>query len=123
MAHSTIFVIEDDAVQRKALTLFLEGEGLTVRTFATARDFLESVEPSATGCVISDLRLSELSAIDLMREMTAKGFQMPVIICTGDSSPKAAEEMAVQGCYHFLIKPFEPAKLIRTILAALNYRL
>ncbi|MDR3449396.1 MAG: response regulator [Alphaproteobacteria bacterium] len=122
MAHPTVFVVEDDCLQRKALTSFLEYEGLPVRAFASARNFLENVEPTANGCLISDLWLDNMSAIDLMREMASKGFCIPVIICSGDSSLNVAAEATNHGCHDYLIKPFEPRRLVEAVLVALKHQ-
>jgi len=78
-----VFVIDDDASMRDAISRLLNAVGLTLQTFASAREFLNGKLPDVAGCVVLDVRLPGLSGLDLQREMVERGLHIPVVFITG----------------------------------------
>jgi FixJ family two-component response regulator len=66
-----VFVVDDDASIREALTSLIRSVGLGVETFGSAREFLNGQRPDAPGCLVLDVRLPGLSGLDLQRELAA----------------------------------------------------
>jgi FixJ family two-component response regulator len=65
-AETMVFVIDDDAAMREALQSFLRSVGLSVETFASAREFLTGQRPDVPACLVLDVRLPGLSGLDLL---------------------------------------------------------
>src|SRR4029450_5298985 len=82
-AGSVVFVVDDDTSMREALTSLVRSIGLTVEAFATAREFRSRRRSDAPSCLVLDVRLPGVSGLDLQRELTEAGEQIPIIFITG----------------------------------------
>ncbi|MEZ0307880.1 MAG: response regulator transcription factor, partial [Ramlibacter sp.] len=71
--RDTVFVVDDDAAVRDSLSLMLSLEGYPTATFASAEDFLASVQPHWRGCVIVDIRMPGMSGLDLQAKLAMSG--------------------------------------------------
>src|SRR6476660_1693405 len=78
-----VFVVDDDESIREALKSLISSVGLSVATFATAREFLQSRGPDVPGCLVLDVRLPGLSGLDLQRELASANIHTPIIFITG----------------------------------------
>lgn len=78
-----VFVVDDDVSMRNAISRLLNAVGLTVKTFASANEFLESKLPEVPGCVVLDVKLPDLNGLDLQREMVERGIHIPIVFITG----------------------------------------
>ena len=78
-----VFVVDDDLSIRDALTSLLRSVGLSIETFGSAREFLTRQPPDVPGCLVLDVRLPEVSGLDLQRELAAAQITMPIIFITG----------------------------------------
>ena len=78
-----IFVVDDDPAARNSLAALVKSRGLAVETFSSAEDFLAGYEPRKRGCLIADVRMTGMSGLDLLEQMSAKGLNVPVIVITG----------------------------------------
>jgi FixJ family two-component response regulator len=78
-----VFVIDDDASMRDAISRLLHAVGVPVQTFASAKEFLSKRLLDVPACVVLDVRLPGLSGLDLQREMVERGIHIPVIFITG----------------------------------------
>ena len=110
-----VFVIDDDASMRDAISRLLNAVGLAVRTFASARDFLSSGLPDAPGCVVLDVRLPGLSGLDLQRQMVEVGIHFPVVFITGHGDIPMSVQAMKAGAVEFLTKPFRDQDLIDAV--------
>ena len=82
-AETSVFVIDDDAGMREALQSLLRSVGLSVKTCASAREFLTGQRPDAPACLVLDVRLPGLSGLDLQRELSEAEMHTPIIFITG----------------------------------------
>lgn len=119
MAPRTVFIVDDDPAIRMSSERLLHSASLDVATFSSAREFLESYEPEMAGCVVSDIRMPEMSGIELLEELRDRACDIPVIVITGYADvPKAVSSMKA-GAVDFIEKPVPPQILLDRIRNAL----
>jgi len=115
-----VFVIDDDASMREAIGRLLRAIGLTVRTFGSAREFLSTRLPDIPACVVLDVRLPDLSGLDLQREMVERGIHVPVIFITGHGDIQMSVQAMKAGAVEFLTKPFRDQELIDAVRSGIH---
>jgi two-component system, LuxR family, response regulator FixJ len=118
--ESLVHVIDDDDAVRDSLEFLLTAAGIEVRTYVSAQAFLETLENSVSGCVITDVRMPEVSGIELLQRIQEMQLVLPVIVITGHGDvPLAVEAMKI-GAVDFLEKPFDDEVLLAAVRAALR---
>jgi FixJ family two-component response regulator len=115
-----VFVIDDDASMRDAISRLLNAVGLTVQTFASAREFLNGKLPDVAGCVVLDVRLPGLSGLDLQREMVERGIHIPVVFITGHGDIPMSVQAMKAGAVEFLTKPFRDQDLLDAVRSGIQ---
>ena len=115
-----IYVIDDDDAVRQSLEFLLKTAGMTVRGFEHAKAFLDLLPQVQQGCVITDVRMPEMSGIDLLSRLKDTNPELPVIVITGHGDISLAVETMKIGATDFLEKPFDDDQLIAAVRAALN---
>jgi two-component system, LuxR family, response regulator FixJ len=116
----TIFVVDDDEGVRNSLRFLLKSVGLTTRTLASAREFLDIYQPSHPGCLVLDVRMPGMSGLELQEQLNLRGATIPVIFITGHGDVPIAVEAMQHGAFDFLQKPFRDQDLIDRIQRALE---
>jgi two-component system response regulator FixJ len=115
-----VCVIDDDDALRDSLTFLLRMAQIDVVGFASAAAFLDGLSGTHASCVITDVRMPEMSGIDLLRRLKELKINVPVIVITGHGDvPMAVEAMKV-GASDFLEKPFDDEVLLASVRAALK---
>jgi len=117
---SVVHVIDDDEAVRQALAFQLGSAGIEVRTPESAVAFLEVAPTVQTGCIITDVRMPELSGIDLLRRLRELKLAVPVIVITAHGDIPLAVEAMRLGAADFLEKPFEDEVLLASVRSALD---
>src|SRR3569833_394697 len=120
-ATSTVFVVDDDDAVRKSLALLLQSAGLSVESFGSARNFLERYDPYAPGCVVLDVRMPEMTGLELQEYLNVHGAIVPVIFITGLADVPMAVEAMRPGAYDFLQKPFMDQDLLDRARRAIDH--
>ena len=115
-----IYVIDDDEAVRQSLEFLLKTAGHTVRSFETAKAFLEILPELRSGCIITDVRMPEITGIDLLRRVKAHHVDIPVIVITGHGDISLAVEAMKLGAVDFLEKPFDDDQLLTALKATLS---
>jgi FixJ family two-component response regulator len=115
-----VFVVDDDACVREALSGLLRSVGLRAQTFASAQEFLQLQRPDAAACLVLDVRLPGLSGLDLQRELTSVGERIPIIFITGHGDIPMSVRAMKAGAAEFLPKPFREQDLLDAIAHALD---
>ena len=115
-----VFVIDDDASMRNAVSRLFNAVGLTVQTFASAREFLAGRLPDVPGCAVLDVRLPGLSGLDLQREMVERGIHIPVIFITGHGDIPMSVQAMKAGAVEFLTKPFRDQDLLDAVRSGIQ---
>ena len=117
---AVVHVIDDDEAMRESLAFLLGAVGMEVRTYESALGFLDVAPKTEAGCVITDVRMPELSGVDLLRRLRELKLGIPVIVITGHGDvPLAVEAMKI-GALDFLEKPFDDEVLLASVRSALN---
>jgi two-component system response regulator FixJ len=117
---AVVHVIDDDEAIRHSLAFLMRSAGIGVRTYETAAAFLQIAPGLKSGCVITDVRMPEVSGIDLLRRLKELRIGVPVIVITGHGDvPLAVEAMKI-GAVEFLEKPFDDEILLSVVRSALN---
>lgn len=117
---STVFVVDDDASVRYALTALVEQEGLHVESFETAEAFLAACRPMPRSCAIVDIRMPGLDGMQLQSELSKRGLLLPVIFLTGHGDIPTSVRAIKAGAVDFLSKPVSGAVLLGSVQAALD---
>jgi FixJ family two-component response regulator len=114
-----IAVVDDDASIRKALARMLAASSFDVETYGSARDFLDSLELGPPDCLIVDLRMPDVSGLDLQRDLARTDIKIPTIVITGHDEPGLRERCRSAGAVAFLLKPLDPSTLIGMVNLAM----
>jgi two-component system response regulator FixJ len=117
---AAIYVIDDDEAARQSLEFLLKAAGLNVRSFESAQDFLDLLPEINSGCVITDVRMPNVTGIDLLRCIKQSGIDIPVIVITGHGDVSLAVEAMKIGAVDFLEKPFDDETLLAAVKTALS---
>jgi len=115
-----IYVIDDDDAVRQSLEFLLKTAGIAVRGFDSAKAFLEVLLQVRSGCVITDVRMPEITGIELLQRVKTTNPDLPVIVITGHGDISLAVEAMKLGAVDFLEKPFDDDLLLAAVRAALN---
>ena len=115
-----VHVIDDDAAVRDSLAFLLETADLLVRTYASAVEFLDAVPTMPHGCIVTDVRMPEMSGVDLAHRLKNLGVPDPVIVITGHADVPLAVEAMKAGVADFIEKPFDDEVILAAIRTALE---
>ena len=115
-----IYVVDDDAGMLRALTTLLATVGYEVSAFASAAEFLANMNSDRHGCVILDVRMPEMSGLELQQQLNRNGSILPVIFMTGHGDIPMAVQAMKAGAFDFLQKPFRDQDLLDRINTALK---
>jgi FixJ family two-component response regulator len=111
----TIAVVDDNPSTRQSLNRLLSAHGFRVQTFASAESFLEDIAKCEADCLLLDIHLGGISGIDLQRQLTSSGTDLPVIFMTALDDEDTRQEAFDVGCIAYLKKPFLAKLLIDAI--------
>jgi two-component system, LuxR family, response regulator FixJ len=116
----TIFVVDDDQAVRDSLRWLLESLRLKVETYASATEFLASGKPSRPGCLVLDVRMPEVSGLQLQEILAARRVRLPVIMITGHGDVSMAVRAMKFGALDFIEKPFNDQLFLECIQRGLQ---
>ena len=116
----TIFVVDDDESIRGALERLMRSVGLKVETFGSAREFLNAGGTRRTGILVLDVRMPEISGLELQKQLAASGVEIPVIFISAHEDSQAVEMALAAGAVTFLYKPFDDHDLLAAIYRAVD---
>ena len=118
--ETTVYVVDDDPSVRAGLSRLLQSMGLTVKTFASAREFLEQAVAEEPGCLIVDLRMPAMNGLELQEQLMTRNLNLPVIFLTGYGTVPASVRAMKRGAVDFLEKPVDDQVLLDAIYQALE---
>jgi two-component system, LuxR family, response regulator FixJ len=119
-AENTVHVIDDDQAVRESLAFLLTAAGLEVRPHESAEAFLDGLEGITSGCVVTDVRMPQMSGLELLERVRQSHPDVPVIVITGHGDVPLAVEAMKAGAADFLEKPFDDEALVSAVEAALR---
>jgi two-component system response regulator FixJ len=120
MATSIVHVIDDDDALRDSLAFLLGAAKLEVKTYESAEAFLSALPGVNSGCIITDVRMPNMSGVDLLRKLNELEVALPVIVMTGHGDVQLAVEAMKIGAADFIEKPFDDEMLLNAVRAALD---
>jgi two-component system response regulator FixJ len=120
MPDSIIYIVDDDDAVRQSLQFLLRTAGLKSQAFESARAFYEVLPQVDSGCVITDVRMPDITGIDLLKKVKEVNPDLPVIVITGHGDIALAVEAMKIGAMDFLEKPFDDDHLLSAVRTALD---
>lgn len=118
--HQHIFVIEDDESMRETLSGILTFLGYQVHLFSNPLEFLKTTIQVAPAIIITDMRMPDMSGVELQAELLKRGRQVPIIFISGESTVPQTISAMKQGAIEFLTKPFEREQLMEAVIRGLK---
>jgi FixJ family two-component response regulator len=113
-----VFVVDDDARVRDALSSLLPSAGLDVAVFGSAAEFLEADKPHGPACLLLDLELPDINGLELQKELSEREAP-PIVFITGHGDIPSSVKAIKAGAVEFLCKPFGDEELLRAIDTAI----
>ena len=115
-----VHIVDDDEAVRKSLAFLLSSSGLAVRLYDSATAFLAGISGIKSGCLITDVRMPDMTGIELLHELRAKSCGLPAIVITGHGDVALAVEAMKAGAVDFIEKPFDEEAILRAVQSALE---
>jgi FixJ family two-component response regulator len=115
-----VYIVDDDDGMRRALALLVSTLGYETTAFAMPSEFLAQVRPDGHGCLVLDIRMPEMSGLEVQRELIRRGCMLPIIFITGHGDVPMAVQAMKSGAFEFIQKPFRDQDLLDRINDALR---
>lgn len=115
-----IRVVDDDAEMRESLEFLLSTEGWKVRSYPSAMAFLETDDDMIPGCLLLDIRMPEMSGLELQEKLKTRDYSLPVLFITAHGDITMAVEAVKNGAFDFLPKPLDDEKLLSSVEKAVS---
>ena len=116
MPHElTVHIVDDDASVRDSQRWLMESVDLDVTTYDSAQAFLRESDNATAGCLLLDVRLRDMSGLELQHRLLEKGFRLPIIFITGHGEVAMAVQAMKDGAVDFVTKPFDDQKLLDSV--------
>jgi two-component system response regulator FixJ len=113
-----VHIVDDDEAVRQSLAFLLSTAGTPVRVYESATSFLEALPSLQPGCLITDVRMPDMTGIELLRRLKSKSIGLPVIVITGHGDIPLAVEAMKSGAIDFIEKPFAEEAILKAVRAA-----
>lgn len=120
MTDPTVFVVDDDASIRDALSLLISLKGLRASVFASAEDFLAVYDEHWRGCLLTDLQMPGMNGLDLQARLQQQGSALPVVVLTAHGDVATTRAALKNGAVDFLEKPVDDDVLIDVLRNAIR---
>jgi len=114
-----VAIVDDDVAVRTALSRLLGASGIRTRTYASAREFLNSLVSETPGCLILDLQMPGMSGLELQQQLSRSGVHIPTIVITASGDAEFRRRCLAAGAAAYLGKPVDVTVLLASILSAL----
>jgi len=117
--EATVFVIDDDASMRDSLKWFLQTVGLHAETYGSAAEFLADFSPDRPGCIVLDVRMPDISGLELQERLKEEPTAPPILMVSGHGDVPMAVRAMRNGAFDFIEKPIGDQLLLERIQKAL----
>jgi len=115
-----VFVVDDDASMRQALSRLFQSVQLRAEAFASPQEFLQSERPDVPSCLVLDVRLPGVSGLDFQTELLRADVRIPIVFITGHGDIPMTVRAMKAGAVDFLGKPFRDQDLLDAVTAAIQ---
>ena len=116
----TVTIVDDDDQVRESLVALIQSMNLQVECYASGRDFLDQYQHQRPGCLVLDLRMPQISGLEVIAELAARNIHMPIIMISGHGDIPAAVSAMKAGAIDFLEKPYRGAALMESVRRAVD---
>jgi two-component system response regulator FixJ len=117
--QSVVHVVDDDEAVRDSISMLLDTVGIAHRLYGSAVEFLDTHGASTRGCLVLDIRMPEMTGLELQEELNRRGIGLPIIFITGHGDIPMAVEAMRRGAIDFIRKPFAEDDLLDRVKEAL----
>ena len=118
--NKSILIVEDEKILRISLTDALREEGYTVFAATNGREALVAIEQGIFSVIITDIRLPDISGMEILRKTMEIAAAVPVVMMTGYGNIKDAVESMRIGAFDYITKPFDLEEMFVTVSKALE---
>jgi two-component system response regulator FixJ len=118
-SEGVVHVVDDDEAVRESMAFLLRSAHIEAEVYESATAFLGKASEAAAGCVVTDVRMPEMTGIDLARRLKELGINLPVIVMTGHGDVPLAVDAMKAGAVDFIEKPFDDDVMLAAVRAAL----
>lgn len=119
MNARAVFIVDDDTAVCDSLALLLRLHGFRTQTFPSAEAFLRSLDATWRGCLLLDLRMPQMSGLELQAALAKRGIALPIIIVTAHGDVATTRHALKGGAFDFVEKPIDPEQLLAIIEKAM----
>lgn len=119
--NTVVYIVDDDAALRDATALFLHVHHISSQSFGSAEEFLATVQPGSSGCLLLDLKLGGMDGLELQQELVRRRIALPIVIVTAHGDVAATRAALKAGAFDFLEKPVDNDLLLEVIANAASW--
>ncbi len=119
VASLNVYVVDADAGVREGLSALFRGDPVTVKTYASAEEFLVDLPDKGSGCLVVELHLPGMNGLELLEQLRSRGVRLPVIMLASSSDVPTAVRAMRRGAMDFIDKPFIDRVLLSRVREAL----
>ncbi len=120
-AGPVVYIIDDDDIILEIFEAFLRETGAEIRTYTSARAFLDAYRPGSHECLVCDLRMPGIGGLEVQRQLLMQGGRLPIILVSGYPEVQSAVEAIKKGAFDFLEKPVDGSLLVDKVRSALAF--
>jgi FixJ family two-component response regulator len=115
-----VAIVDDDQSVRESLPDLIKMTGFSSKAFSSAEQFLASDCVAQTRCLILDVAMAGMSGPDLQRELTRRGYRIPIVFITAQNDERLRAHLLEQGAVACLFKPFSDTAMLEALTAAVR---
>lgn len=119
-SSGSVFIVDDDASVRDALTVVFDLEGFTARAYSNGDDFLEAIRSETPACVLLDVHMPGRSGLDVLKAIDVAAFPAPVFVISGQGDIPMAVSAIKLGAVDFIEKPFDAETVVGRVRQAIE---
>ena len=116
----SVYLVDDDESILHSQFALLTAAGMSVETFSSAEEFMSSLTPQSAGCVVTDLKMSGMSGLDLQRKLVARNSTLPLIVVSGHVNVSTTVEIMKNGAMTLLQKPYAANEFLEAVQRGLD---
>ena len=117
----TAYIVDDDEAIRDALTWLFKSRQVACRAWPSAEAFLSDWRDNLRGCIVLDMRMEDMSGLELFDLLSERGSLLPVIFLSGHGDIPLAVAAVKKGAFDFVEKPFNDNELVDRVIQALAF--
>lgn len=118
--NTLVYLVDDDFSVRDSLSMLIESTGQAVRCFESADVFLNGFDPDQAGCLILDVRMPNMTGLELQEELVRRDFAIPIIFISGHANVPDSSKAFRAGAIDYMEKPFDSEILLKRMQEAIQ---